>query len=113
MESGKLPMMGFSNSMRLDVEELHQTLSEGIGEAIEDAADNLQFSRHLFALAAPYERELETIEKELRSLVRKIDDLVIAIKQAGCHGERIGSAISHERTRLSTQPFMLQEHQVA
>jgi hypothetical protein len=76
-------LMGFSSSPSWQHEELRQTFREGIGDAIGEVADNLQFSRHLFALPAAYDRELEGIETELRSLVQRIHGLVIAIEQAG------------------------------
>lgn len=63
-------------------EELRQTFSEGIGDALKDAAENLQFSRHLFQLPQAYDQELEGIEQELRHLAARIDGVVMAMQQA-------------------------------
>lgn len=64
-------------------DELKQTFSECIGQSIDDAANNLQFSRHLYSLPVAYDQELECIEATLRSLVNRLDALVIAFAQSG------------------------------
>lgn len=72
---------GLSHSLHWQ-REMRETFCEGIGDAIYDAADNLQFSRHLFALPAGFDRELKGIESELRGLVARLHGIVRAIEQA-------------------------------
>lgn len=98
------------------LEEIHQILSEGIADAIEDAADNLQFSRNLLNLAQAYDQELESIERELRSLESRIQRLLTAMQQAaalGNAGERNWNRSDESLGMLRFRPARSTENQAA
>lgn len=82
MESHRPLLQLFSGGAPLSQEELRQTFSEGIADVIYQAAENLQFSRHLFQLAGVYDKELAGIEQQLRDIAKQIDGVVLSMNQA-------------------------------
>lgn len=82
MESRRQLFQAFTGEAALSQEELRQTFSEGIADVINQAAENLQFSRNLFQLPDVYDHELAAIEQQLRDIAKRIDGVVLSIHQA-------------------------------
>ncbi|MFO7629583.1 MAG: hypothetical protein R6W06_08745 [Prochlorococcaceae cyanobacterium] len=82
MENKRQLLQPLPSGAELNREELRQTFSEGIGDAINQAAENIQFSRHLFQLADAYDKELAALEEQLRDIAKQIDGVVLSMNQA-------------------------------